>query len=160
MRQDDKGLLLRLQENEVEFVIIGGVCGVMHGVTLVTQDLDVCCRFTPQNLRQIENALRDAHPVHRLTANKLPLELTDELCSRLQNLDLQTDVGILDCLSEVKGIGDYDKVLANSVTFKMSFGDFQILSIDALIAAKAAVGRERDLAAVRQLRAIKERTGG
>lgn len=31
MRQDDKGLLLRLKQNEVECVIIGGVCGVMHG---------------------------------------------------------------------------------------------------------------------------------
>ncbi|HUR45423.1 MAG TPA: hypothetical protein VMZ27_06030 [Candidatus Saccharimonadales bacterium] len=160
MIQDDKGLLLRLKQNEVEFVIIGGVCGIMHGVTLVTLDLDVCCRFSPQNLRRIENAVKDTHPVHRLTANKLPLQLTDELCSRLQNLYLHTDVGILDCLSEVRGIGDYDKALANSVTFRMSFGDFQILSIDALIAAKAAVGRERDLAAVKQLRAIKERTGG
>jgi hypothetical protein len=156
--QDDKGLLLRLKENRVEFVIIGGVCGIMHGSSLVTKDLDICCRFTKENLRLIEKALRDVHPIHRLTANKLPLDLTDELCTRLSNLYLKTDVGILDCLSEVSGIGDYQAVLANSVPFQLSFGEIRILSIDALIIAKAAVGRERDLAAVRQLRAIKERT--
>jgi hypothetical protein len=36
-------------------------------------------------------------------------------------------------------------------------GEFHILSLDALIIAKEAVGHERDLAAVKLLRAIKER---
>ena len=160
MVQDDKALLLRLQQHKVEFVIIGGLCGIMHGVTLVTTDLDICCRFVPENLYRIQAAVKDLHPYHRLAANKLPLELTDELCSRLKNLYLQTDVGKVDCLSEVKGVGDYETVLRNSVLFKMSYGEFRILGIDAAIASKEAVGRERDLAAVRQLRAIKEKLGG
>jgi hypothetical protein len=157
MPQNDKGLLLQLKEHNVEFVIIGGVCGVLHGVSLVTQDLDICCRFTAENLRRIETALKDFHPCHRLTANKLPLELTDELCSRLKNLYLQTDIGILDCLGDVAGIGDYDQAFKRSVIHKMSYGEFRILDLDALIAAKEAVGRERDLAAVKLLRAIKKR---
>ncbi len=35
-----------------------------------------------------------------------------------------------------------------------------MLDIDALILAKEAIGRERDLAAVKQLRAIKEKMDG
>lgn len=158
MVQDDKALLLRLRQHNVEFVIIGGVCGIMHGVTLVTTDLDVCCRFVPENLYRIQAAVSDLHPFHRLTANKLPLELTDELCSRLKNLYLQTDLGKLDCLGAVAGIGDYEAVLRNSVTFRMSYGEFRILNLDATISSKEAVGRPRDLEAVRQLRAIKEKT--
>jgi len=158
MVQDDKALLRRLQQHEVEFVIIGGVCGIMHGVTLVTTDLDVCCRFSPDNLYRIQAAVRELHPYHRLAPNKLPLELTDELCSRLQNLYLQTDLGKLDCLGEVAGIGDYEAVLGNSVSFELSYGNFRVLSLDAAIASKEAIGRPRDLEAVRQLRAIKERT--
>jgi hypothetical protein len=129
----------------------------MHGVPLVTRDLDICCPFTTQNLRRLESAVSDLHPLHRLAADRLPLELTDELCSRLKNLYLQTDLGVLDCLSEVAGLGGYDQALERSVTYHLSYGDFRILSIDALIAAKEAVGRERDLEAVRYLRAIKER---
>ena len=158
MVQDDQALLLRLGQHQVEFVIIGGVCGIMHGVTLVTTDLDVCCRFTPDNLYRIQAAVKDLHPSHRLTANKLPLELTDELCARLKNLYLQTDLGKLDCLGEVAGVGDYEAVLRNSVVFKLSYGDFRVLNLDAAIAAKEAVGRPRDLEAATQLRAIKERT--
>jgi len=84
MPQNDKALLSRLQEQGVEFVIIGGVCGVLHGASLVTLDLDICCRFDRENLRRLEGAVKDLHPHHRLTANKLPLELTDDLCRRLK----------------------------------------------------------------------------
>lgn len=102
--------------------------------------------------------MKDLHPYHRLAANKLPLELTDELCGRLRNLYLQTDLGKLDCLSEVMGLGDFEAVLQRSVIHRLSYGEFRILDVDALITAKQAVGREHDLAAVRQLLAIKEKT--
>lgn len=157
MPQDDKALLLRLQEQHVEFVIIGGVCSVLHGASLVTLDLDVCCPFDPVTLYRIQAALKGLHPLHRLAAHKLPLVLTDELCSRLKNLHLQTDLGILDCLGEVAGVGDYAACLRASVVQETSFGRVRTLSLDAIIAAKLAAGREKDLAAVRQLRAIKER---
>jgi predicted nucleotidyltransferase len=157
MPQNDKALLTRLNEHGMEFVIIGGVCGVLHGVPLVTFDLDVCCPFTTENLRRLEAAVKDLHPCHRLTPDKLPLELSDELLARLKNLYLQTDLGKLDCLSEVTGIGDYQAVLQSAERHNTSHGEFHMLSLDALIIAKEAAGRERDLAAVRFLRAIKER---
>jgi hypothetical protein len=160
MTQNDRALLTRLKAYAVEFVIIGGVCGVLHGVSLVTYDLDACCPFSLENLRRIEASVHDLHPYHRLAANKLPLELTDELASRLKNLYLQTDLGKLDCSSEVAGIGDFQQVLKHSVVNKTSYGEFRMLDIDALIVAKEAAGRERDLVAVRQLRAIREKTQG
>jgi hypothetical protein len=158
MSQNDKALLLRLQEHDVEFVIIGGICGVLHGVGLVTLDLDICCRFSAQNLKRVETALKDLHPYHRMTQQKLPLELTDELCGRLKNLYLATDFGVLDCLGEVAGLGDYEQVLKHSVAHKMSYGEFRILSLDALITTKEAVGREKDLYAARLLRALRSKT--
>ena len=157
MPQNDKMLLQRLMEQKVEFVVIGGVCGVLHGAGLITYDLDICCRFSRGNLRKIETAVKDLHPRHRLTANKLPLELTDEFCDSLKNIYLTTDLGILDCLGEVAGLGNYEQVLKHSVAHKMSYGEFPILSLDALITAKEAAGREKDLYAVRLLRAIKPR---
>jgi hypothetical protein len=157
MPQNDKALLSRLKEQKVEFVIIGGVCGVLHGASLVTLDLDICCRFNRENLRRIAAAVEDLHPRHRLTASKLPLELTDELCRSLKNIYLNTDLGILDCLSEVSGIGNYEQVLQRSVAHTLSYGEFRMLNLDALIASKSAAGREKDLDAVRLFQAIKEK---
>jgi len=158
MAQNDQALLRRLSEQGLDFVIIGGVCCVFYGVALATFDLDICCRFDELNLRKVERAVHDLHSFHRLTAEKLPLELTAELCSRLENLYLQTDLGKLDCLSEIAGIGGYEEVVRHSQVAKFSYGEFRFLTISALIITKEAAGRERDLLAVRQLRAIQEKT--
>jgi len=157
MAQNDQALLTRLKDSGLEFVVIGGVCVVYHGALLATFDLDICCAFGEENVRRIESAVGDLHPVHRLTANKLPLEMTRSAFGDLKNLYLQTDLGKLDCLSEVAGVGDFKSVLDQSVVASLSYGQFRFLNLDALIAAKKAVGRERDLDAVRRLCAIKER---
>ena len=157
MAQDSEALLERFHRHGIEFVVIGGFCGVLYGVTLVTKDVDVCCRFTIDNLRRLEAAVSDLHPLHRMTPNRLPLELTEELCTRLKNLYLHTDFGTIDCISEVAGIGDFDAVLGQSVPVQFGFGECRMLGIDALIQAKETAGRPHDLIAVRMLRAIKER---
>ncbi len=66
-------------------------------------------------------------------------------------------LGTLDCLGEVLGVGDFDACSRSSVVHEMSYGRFRILNLDAIIAAKEAVGRDKDKAAVKQLRAILER---
>jgi len=156
MAQDDPALLRRLQENDLEFVVIGGVCCVYHGVQIATFDLDICCRIDEPNLRRIERAVRDLPPFHRLAANKLPLALTSELCSRLKNLYLQTDLGKLDCLGEVSGVGSYEDVFRRSEFARLPYGEFRFLNLDALMQAKEAAGRDRDLEVLKHLRAIKE----
>jgi hypothetical protein len=150
-------ILHRLHDAHVEFSLIGGYASRYHGVTLVTEDIDICARFSSENLRRIESAVTGLHPRHRLTANRLPLELTDRLCHELKNMYLTTDLGILDCLSEVAGIGPFDAVLAESEKTEFPFGEIYVLKLDALIRAKQAVGRPHDLITVRQLTAIKER---
>lgn len=149
-------LLQHLHAANVEFSLVGGLAAVHYGVTLVTQDIDICARFSRENLHRIEKALDGLHPWHRMTPQRLPLELSDELCARLKNLYLMTDLGVLDCLSEVAGIGNFDQVLAQSRLNDYPFGKINILSIDALIRSKQAMGRDRDIAAVKQLKAIKE----
>jgi hypothetical protein len=130
---------------------------VYHGAAVATFDLDICCPFGEENVRRIEVAVQDLHPIHRLTANKLPLETTRNAFASLKNLYLQTDLGKLDCLSEVAGIGKFEAVRAQSSVANFGYGAFRLLNLDALIAAKSAVGREKDMEAVRLLQAIKER---
>ena len=157
MIQDAEVLLKRLHSQNVEFVIVGGICNVLHGVTIVTQDVDVCCNFTPENLWRLYEAVKDLHPVYRHTPQKMPFVLDDRLARELKNIYLRTDCGVIDCLSEIAGLGGYDAVQQVSIPIALSFGQCQMLSLDALIRSKETLGRDHDLAAVRQLRAIKER---
>lgn len=149
-------LTRRLVESQVEFVLIGGFAAVAHGATLVTRDVDICCRFSEANLKRIQHALSQLHPVHRSRPD-LPLDLTPEQCSSLKNLYLKTDLGVVDCLSEVRGIGDFDAVVEQSVEVNLPFGPCRILDIEGLIRAKEAMNRDHDRITVRQLREIKRR---
>lgn len=158
MAQNNQALLVRLQSSGLEFVVIGGVCVVFHGAPVATFDLDICCPFGEENVHRIEAAVKDLHPVYRLTAHKLSLGETRSAFGQLKNLYLQTDLGKLNCLSEVAGVGDFAAVLKNSVQASFSYGQFRFLDLDALIASKRAVGRPRDLDALRRLLAIKERS--
>jgi len=47
-------LTRRLIAAQVEFVLVGGFAAVAHGVTLVTRDVDICCRFSEANLMRIQ----------------------------------------------------------------------------------------------------------
>ncbi len=157
MAQNDQALLMRLKDSGLEFVVIGGLCVVYHGVPVATFDLNICCPFGEKNVQKIESAVKDLNPVHRLTVNKLPLGETRGSFKDLKNVYLQTDMGKLDCLSEVSGLGNYEQVLKQSILHTMSFGQFRMLNLDALITAKSAAGRQKDLDAVQLLQAVKER---
>jgi hypothetical protein len=147
-----------LIRHRVEFVVVGGFAAVAHGVTLLTQDVDVCCRFTPENVMRLQGALSDLHPVHRMPPERPPLRLTPETAAELRNLYRETDWGQLDCLGEILGVGGYDEVLAQSVEVELPGGPCRILAIEALVRAKQAMGRDKDRETILQLRAIQERT--
>jgi hypothetical protein len=149
-------LTRRLIEAQVEFVLVGGFAAVAHGVTLVTRDVDICCRFSEANLMRVQKAFANLHPAHRSRLD-LPLALTPEQCAGLKNLYLKTDLGIVDCLGEILGVGDFENVLKHSVELELPFGHCRILDLDALIRAKEAMNREHDRIALRQLREIKRR---
>ena len=160
VKPDLKALLRRLLEHDVEFVVIGAFASAFHGGTLLTQDVDICCAFTSRNLLKLQEAIADLYPVHRLTPKRLPLELTREGCRGLKNLHLETDLGVLDCLSEVLGVGGYRAVKRQSVLIDTAFGECRVLELDALIKAKRAMNRPRDREALVQLEAIRARKSG
>ena len=154
---DFEGLLTRLLEQKVEFVVVGGFAAIAHGATSVTQDIDICCRFSAENLLRLQQALAGLHPVHRMTPQRIPLNLTPATCQNFKNLYLDTDLGQLDCLGSIKGVGEFENVRQRSSSVDMPAGICLVLNLQALIDAKKAMGRPRDKETVLQLEAIQER---
>jgi predicted nucleotidyltransferase len=159
MKSDFLEILKQLEDAQVSFVVIGGFAATVYGCSLVTQDIDICCDFSPENLLRLQKALAGLHPVHRMTPNRKPLELTPDNIKGLKNLYLDTDLGVLDCLGFVEGIGDFEKAVSLSRKIDADGLKMNILTLDALIAAKEAMRRPRDKQALIQLKAIREQTG-
>jgi hypothetical protein len=149
-------LLERLVRAEVDFVIVGGFAGTVYGCTMVTQDVDICCDFSPANLLALQKAIANVHPVHRTMPGRKELELTERNCRSFKNLCLDTDIGRLDCFGSIGGVGDYQKVKEKSVMMETGGVRLQVLSLDALIESKRAMNRPRDIQAITELEAIRE----
>jgi hypothetical protein len=156
MKSDFLKILKLLTQHDVSFVIIGGFAATTYGCTLVTQDIDICCDFSPENLLRLQKALTGLHPVYRMTPNRKPLELTPAMLKDLKNLYLDTDLGTLDCIGFVGGIGDFEQVVKVSRKIDTEGLTLNILTIDALIRTKEVMARPRDRQAVIQLKAIRE----
>lgn len=151
------GLLQRLGDAGMDFVVVGGVAAVLHGSSMVTRDLDVCALLSGTTLEKLREALRDFHPVHRIaTAGTSFLENPAPGVS-VQNPYLQTDLGALDLLGSITGVGDFEQVRASAVEVSLFGRTVQVIGLHALIRARESVGRQKDLLAAMVLRAIASR---
>ena len=153
MTQDFDRLLQRLANSGLEFVIIGGFAAVTHGSALMTRDLAVCVVLTDETVEKLRTTLADWHPKHRMTPENLSF-LDFPKQGPVQNLYLETDYGIVDVLSSVLGVGDFQRLKQTAEDFEIRGRNYSVISLEDLIAAKQAVGRERDLLAVKELKAI------
>lgn len=155
--QNLKELVLRLDKQGCQFVVVGGFGAVSLGSSLVTRDVDVACDLAPGNLLRVWEALDGLHPVHRMTPDRQPFTREQAAQGDWNNLYLATDLGQLDLLGEVKGIGGFSQCLANSEPIPISDTEIRVLTLDAMITSKRAMGRPRDLHAALELEVIRER---
>ncbi len=145
-----------LGEYRVKCVIVGGVAAAIHGSLLLTNDLDVCYDRDPANLVRLANALQSAHARLRNTSEGLPFILDAETLKRGLNFTFTTDIGDLDLLGEVSGVGQYDDARRDSLIVELFGYSFDVIDIGKLIVAKRAAGRPKDLIALPELEAIRE----
>src|SRR5215510_4884411 len=121
-----------LGEYEVDCVIVGGVAAAIHGSLLLTNDLDVCYARDPANLKRLTQALQSVHARLRNAPEGLPFILDHETLKRGLNFTFTTDIGDLDLLGEVRGLGHYEAVVTDSVTVELFNYRFAVMDIGKL----------------------------
>ncbi len=143
-------------ENKVDFVLIGGMAIRSHGSSYLTQDLDICFSRNKENLQKIVAALAPFKPHLRGFPKELPFVWDASTLNQGTNFTLETEIGDIDLLAEVSGIGTYADVLKSSVIMILYGYNINVLSIDGLIKAKRAAGRIKDLNILPELEALRE----
>ncbi len=143
-----------LGDARVNYVLIGGGAMIAHGSAYVTRDVDICYDRSRQNLKRLAEALRPFHPRLRGAPLELPFLWDEETLRSGMNFTLTTDLGDIDLLGEVSGLGSYADALASSQPMVAYGRRCQVLSLEALIRTKKAAGRSKDLAGVVELEAL------
>lgn len=150
------GVLRGLTGAGVRFVVIGGVAGVAHGWTRVTNDVDICSDPSPENRERLAAVLAGWHGYWRGVEAGLPFLLDARTLRDVPVLTLVTDEGDLDVMDRVQGVGDYARVEAAAETIVIEGVPTPTLSLDALITSKRATGRRKDQEALLELEALRE----
>src|SRR5262245_17188518 len=96
---------------KVDCVIVGGIAATIHGSEIPTTDLGVCYARHPPNLEKLASALKTAHARLRGAPENLPFILDAETIRKGLNFTFTTDIGTLDLLGEVRGVGLYEDVI-------------------------------------------------
>jgi predicted nucleotidyltransferase len=145
MAQDLNSLLKALLDHEIEFVLIGGFASVIHGSNHVTQDLDICAVLTSSQIDKLRGALAGLHPIHRMNI-KANISFADRPAGeeKVENIYLQTDAGILDILSNVTGVGDFNELKKNAISVPLFGAHCLVMSLDDLIKSKEMMPRNKD----------------
>ena len=151
---DFEGLLSRLNDSKVRFIVIGGAAATAHGSSRLTLDLDVVYERSPNNLKCLVSALKDLDPYLRGAPPGLPFRWDEVTLQRGLNFTLTTRLGDLDILGEVTGGGSYQELESHCVTLRVFGSQVQCLDLDTLIRVKRAAGRPKDFDAIAELQRI------
>ena len=151
-----KKMLDWLADHQVDFVIIGGVAANLHGSARSTFDLDVCYSRERDNLDRLARALISINARLRNAPLGLPFKLDAETLRRGLNFTFASDLGDLDLLGEVAGVGTFEQAAPRAEIAEMANVQYRFLSLPQLIAAKRAAGRPKDLAVLPELEALLE----
>lgn len=145
-----------LCDAEVHFVVIDGWSAIFHGSMHVTNDLDICYAADRENLSRLAKALAPFHPRPRGFPAELPFVWDATTLANVRILTLITDLGIIDLLAEVAGLGNFADVDAVSVEVTAFGRQLRTLDLAALITSKKAAGRPKDLLILPELEGLLE----
>src|SRR5436190_16577083 len=146
MSFDPVAAIRLLHDQDVLFVLIGGVAGAVHGSPSVTQDLDICPEGSFENLERLAAALIKIHARLRGIDEDVPFILDARTLAAGDHSTFSTDVGDVDCLITPPGTEGYADLIRDAVAVDLDETEVPVASLDALIRMKRAAGRAKDRA--------------
>ena len=142
--------------HRVNFVVVGGICAVLHGAPVATFDLDVVHSRDPANIRRLLKALRMLEARYRLTGRGHGGPDESHLASPGHQL-LITRYGPLDLLGSIGAGRDYQALLGHTVRMRIGHRlTVRLLDLPTLIETKQETGEEKDRAVLPILRSTLE----
>jgi hypothetical protein len=153
-RADFLDILRVLTLHRVEFITVGGLAAVFNGAPIITVDVDILHRRTPENVARLLVALKELEAVYRNDPRNITPGETHLLGPGHQLL--RTKHGDLDVLGTIDDTVVYDDVFDQTIEVELS--EIRVLALDLsrVIQAKEFAGRPKDLAVLPVLRATLE----
>ena len=148
---DLSGLLGALLDEEVEFVLIGGVAVAAHGFLRATEDVDLVPAPDRENLdRLVKRLVREGARL-TLAPHRVPGPEERGALYRGRNLSLSTPLGDVDIVQRLPGVPPYAELAGRALEISPFGMEVKVASREDLIAMKRSRARPIDLADLERL---------
>jgi hypothetical protein len=138
LSKDWREFLELLNSRGVDYVIVGAQSLAFHGRPRYTGDLEILVRPTPENARVLVDLLKQFGFAHSGFKES-------DFIEPEQMIQLGRVPNRIDLLSSISGVST-DEAFASKVSAELDSIPVYIISKDALIRNKRAIGRKQDLA--------------
>lgn len=163
MPVDFMSLFTKLNQDNVRYVLVGGLAAVLHGVDRITADVDLAIDLAPLSAAEFIRILTDIGYRSMLPVDPRKLADPNERKTWSQERGMQVfsfwdpthsrpsvDVFVNDVLP-------FDELWRESQLITLEDATIRVASIDHLIRFKAIAGRPQDLTDIARLREIQRR---
>jgi predicted nucleotidyltransferase len=147
-------MLQGLRAKKVKFVVVGGLAATAHGSRRITDDLDICYDTGKGNVVRLAGMLSEWKAYPRGIEQGLPFFMDERQFRITPIMTLTTHEGFIDVLDVVKGVGVYGGCRERSMAVGAYGIRFRVLDLPALIDAKRAAGRPKDVDQLPELEAL------
>jgi hypothetical protein len=141
---DPVPLLKRFADAGIDFVVIGGVAGGVHGSSLSTYDIDLAYSREQENLEKLAAVLGSLDAKLRGAPPDVPFLLDAKTLAGGANFTFTTTMGSVDLLGDPAGAPPYDHMRRAATVIDVQGRPVRVASLDHLIAMKEAAGRPKD----------------
>lgn len=148
-----------LNEERVDYVVVGGFASVILGSPLPTEDIDVLPDRAEENLQRLARALSRMNAMIRTDGEAIPARIDGAFLANMPfMLNLVTDFGIVNLTFEPSGpLGGFHDWNRDASSQEVAVGlIIRVASLDDIIASKRAANREKDLRALPYLESLRD----
>ncbi len=152
-----------LNEEGVDYVVVGGFAAVVRGSSLPTRDIDIVPSRSPENLDRLGRALRRMRAQIRTDGDPVPAPLDGPFLANMPvMLNLVTDFGEMDLTFVPAGsAGGYDGWKVAATSEELSDGVVVVAAgLDDIIDSKRAANRPKDQMALPYLESLRDELSG
>jgi hypothetical protein len=148
INEDFADMLAALQNQQVEFLVVGAYALAVHGFPRATGDIDIFVEPTGENAKRVYRALLEFGA---------PVAAHGIKVSDFETEGAVYQIGLpprrIDLLTSISGVG-YPEAAAHAVRAHLGPREVRFIGIAALIKNKSATGRTKDQADVEQLQKL------